>query len=342
MTETLAQRLRRAREKAGLSQRQLAHAVGISAQAIQHIEAGTTLRSRYVTDIARALGVDVEWLDGGILASHATNEVHKIDETETHRLKEGTLTSKPIHDEYLDTGGPGAKMGTRVLDIPENVTDDVDEQLGFSDAEMSGQNGSIPAFTALPLSYVGSKEKRQRAKKALERHFPDVSLPPQKPRILIPNSVRLGHAACVAAGLDQGLQMPRPPVTEGLSGCYAYDVGLIDGLGSLSDVGAIVISCAEPAHNARPRGMSTVWIRNNLFFPAFVSNSSKNGEVQGLIFTRNMADTRFSIPSNQVKRIDKILTIDFVPPREFAEYARTLLKELILGLREGRFPENDN
>lgn len=59
---TLAKRLRYAREQAGLSQSGLARGIGIRPQAIQAIEAGQVRRPRNIVEIAAALGVAPEWL----------------------------------------------------------------------------------------------------------------------------------------------------------------------------------------------------------------------------------------------------------------------------------------
>ncbi len=59
---TLAKRLRYAREQAGLTQSSLARQVGIKPQAIQFIEAGQVRRPRNLVEIATILGVAPEWL----------------------------------------------------------------------------------------------------------------------------------------------------------------------------------------------------------------------------------------------------------------------------------------
>ena len=60
--ETLAKRLRYARERMGLTQSELARRVKLRPQAIQFIEAGHVRRPRSVVEIARVLGVNAEWL----------------------------------------------------------------------------------------------------------------------------------------------------------------------------------------------------------------------------------------------------------------------------------------
>lgn len=70
MTEglaTVASRVRYARELAGLSQRQLSVAAGLSHSTVNCVEAGTAdTRLGTVEAIARALGVSRDWLLTGL------------------------------------------------------------------------------------------------------------------------------------------------------------------------------------------------------------------------------------------------------------------------------------
>jgi len=59
---TLAKRLRYARERMGLSQSELARRVGLRPQAIQFIESGHVRRPRSIVEIAKVLAVNPEWL----------------------------------------------------------------------------------------------------------------------------------------------------------------------------------------------------------------------------------------------------------------------------------------
>ncbi|WP_127958035.1 XRE family transcriptional regulator [Serratia microhaemolytica] len=58
----LAERFKMAREKAGISQVQLAEKVGLTQQAIAKIENGVTTQPRKVNQLAFALGVTANWL----------------------------------------------------------------------------------------------------------------------------------------------------------------------------------------------------------------------------------------------------------------------------------------
>jgi len=71
--ETLAQRLRYCRERAKLSQSELARRVGIKPQAIQYIESGKVYKPRNILEIAEVVGVDAHWLSSGkgAMAGHA-------------------------------------------------------------------------------------------------------------------------------------------------------------------------------------------------------------------------------------------------------------------------------
>lgn len=62
---TLAERLKRARESAGISQAELGRRVGISYASVQLIEAGTTQATRYIVPMSQELGVRAEWLHDG-------------------------------------------------------------------------------------------------------------------------------------------------------------------------------------------------------------------------------------------------------------------------------------
>ena len=63
--KTFSERLNAAMNAAGLSQAQLADMVGVSQPAIQKMAAGKTSGSRKMVELARALGVQAEWLSNG-------------------------------------------------------------------------------------------------------------------------------------------------------------------------------------------------------------------------------------------------------------------------------------
>jgi len=62
---TLAQRLRTARDAAGVTQRDLARRIGIRQQTISLIERGESEGTRHLVAIANELGVEPDWLQTG-------------------------------------------------------------------------------------------------------------------------------------------------------------------------------------------------------------------------------------------------------------------------------------
>lgn len=61
----ISDRIRARRVSLGISQRALAKRVGVSRQTIQAIEYEKSDRTRFLPDIAEALGCSVEWLVHG-------------------------------------------------------------------------------------------------------------------------------------------------------------------------------------------------------------------------------------------------------------------------------------
>lgn len=62
---TLGERIKQARERAGLSQAALAQAAGIRQQTLSALEAGRAATTRSIVPLAEALGVPATWLERG-------------------------------------------------------------------------------------------------------------------------------------------------------------------------------------------------------------------------------------------------------------------------------------
>ncbi len=63
--ETLAQRLKLARTKRGMTQTALAKRAGVNQSDVSKVERGDVLKSTSITRLARELGVDAWWLETG-------------------------------------------------------------------------------------------------------------------------------------------------------------------------------------------------------------------------------------------------------------------------------------
>lgn len=71
--QTLAERLRYARDKKGLTQDELAKLVGTTQQNIQNIEAGLVKRPRKIDAIGKAVEASPAWLQFGVEAIDKLN-----------------------------------------------------------------------------------------------------------------------------------------------------------------------------------------------------------------------------------------------------------------------------
>lgn len=101
---TLAERTKLARERAGLSQHELAERLGLSQQSIAKIENGITLQPRKIRDIAEALSVQADWLQFGQLDQNGeASELVVKDWEDTHPDPE-IFTEIPVLDIELSAG----------------------------------------------------------------------------------------------------------------------------------------------------------------------------------------------------------------------------------------------
>ncbi|MCC2615961.1 helix-turn-helix domain-containing protein [Aestuariibacter halophilus] len=73
-------RVREVRKKAGLSQEQLADIVGASQQTIAKIESSQEGKSSYIRDIAKALGVSLDWIMDGVVNAQSDDATQNVDE----------------------------------------------------------------------------------------------------------------------------------------------------------------------------------------------------------------------------------------------------------------------
>ncbi|EOC0442470.1 XRE family transcriptional regulator [Cronobacter sakazakii] len=101
---TLAERLKKAREKAGLSQLQLAEQVGLTQQSIAKIENGVTEQPRKIKQLALALGVTANWLQYGDIDANGSYSEMIVKEWESTSADPDLFTEIPILDIELSEG----------------------------------------------------------------------------------------------------------------------------------------------------------------------------------------------------------------------------------------------
>nr|WP_267964128.1 helix-turn-helix transcriptional regulator [Halomonas sp. MCCC 1A11057] len=96
---TIGERVRRARKYAGLTQKQLAEAVGIRQPTLSDLEKGDSRSSAYLVQIARACKVNADWLATGRGEMEASNNV-----TELHPKPVSSGDDLVIHDTEITEG----------------------------------------------------------------------------------------------------------------------------------------------------------------------------------------------------------------------------------------------
>ncbi|MDM8056555.1 XRE family transcriptional regulator [Klebsiella aerogenes] len=101
--DTLAARLKFARENKGLSQAQLADMIGLSQQSVAKIENGETLQPRKIKEIAKALDVSQKWLQLGIEENGVISS-YVVEELEEAKLDPEVFADIPVLDIELSAG----------------------------------------------------------------------------------------------------------------------------------------------------------------------------------------------------------------------------------------------
>lgn len=102
---TLPDRLKFAREKLGLSQQQVADAVGMKQPSYFQLEAGKSKRSKFINDIARILQTDVDWLidgKGDYLPVYRGTEYDDGKQSDAHVMIGRHSDYELVKLEYLD------------------------------------------------------------------------------------------------------------------------------------------------------------------------------------------------------------------------------------------------
>lgn len=127
MPTPLGERLKWARERAGLSQSELARRVGIKQQSVNAIEKGDKAkRTSYVAELAKELGVNAEWLASGTgepLSENLPNSTKSTEKSHVgHSQRAQTHDSGVNLNRYYNVGerrtpAPHVGGGPRDLEV---------------------------------------------------------------------------------------------------------------------------------------------------------------------------------------------------------------------------------
>lgn len=141
LTMTVGLRVKEARKKAGLSQLQLAEAIGVKQPTISELERGESQSSSYLIQIAQICGVNPNWLQTGAL---------HFDRVEDQQASYGSPTTSPIG--AFDLWDSSTPLGKDEVELPF-----------FKEVELSAGNGSsvVKENTGFKLRFAKSTLKRQ-------------------------------------------------------------------------------------------------------------------------------------------------------------------------------------
>ena len=110
--ETLADRIKSRRNQVGLTQEELAKAVGVSQNAIHKLEDGTTKKPRNIIDLAQALKCSPNWLQyGGPENEKESEGIRKIP---ILSLDEANFLSPSSTKEWLEVAGKWSQQAFAV------------------------------------------------------------------------------------------------------------------------------------------------------------------------------------------------------------------------------------
>ncbi|MGL4674634.1 MAG: XRE family transcriptional regulator [Wohlfahrtiimonas sp.] len=107
----LKDRLKEAREKAGITQQQLADSAGIAQSTIMFLESGRNKGSTRIVDIAKALGVSPDWLLYGKDQPNATIIQKGVNSWGKDTEKPDDIVAVPFYKELSLSAGYGAFNG---------------------------------------------------------------------------------------------------------------------------------------------------------------------------------------------------------------------------------------
>lgn len=146
MKTTLAQRLKSARQSAGLTQNELGKIVGVSQAAIQKIETGRALTSTRLIEIAKALSVSPEWLSNG--NEGPMNQ--KSEQSVKIELANDVSSVNRYRVEVLDVEASAGKGVIVIDDFIETIT-----SIEYSLEEAKRLFGGRPAHTIKMITVRG-------------------------------------------------------------------------------------------------------------------------------------------------------------------------------------------
>ncbi|MBB2157033.1 helix-turn-helix transcriptional regulator [Gluconacetobacter diazotrophicus] len=294
--DTLAARLKFAREKSGISQSKLGRLVGISPQAIQSLESGNSAGSKYLAEIAGTLGVEATWLATG----------------------EGKMARRPRRD------------------ISEPSLSEPADDLEFFLEEESADDGSLPPVRTsynpaqVPVFVCESLRRARMPKKAKEELQETIfewvhasNSGGDVPKKVINDLCK--YPIFYVTGNSPDDYVPRPHYLNGQVEAYAVYINDSSSISTLN----INHSIALVSPHKRPDfgDVVLVWHKSNTFFVSKLAGETPdNIMLEHSILRDKMINepdfekalemtTTITLDKSQIKSIHTVMGLEFGTPR---------------------------
>ncbi|OAJ69022.1 helix-turn-helix domain-containing protein [Gluconobacter cerinus] len=304
--ESLASRLKEIRELRGLSQSKLARLVGITPQAIQALESGSSAGSKHLASIAGALGVEALWLANG----------------------EGDKERKPRRD--LSDPSDAQPAGNLYF-----LTDDreIDSGWSFPPTRIYPKDSTVPVFLC---DNVENARMPKQAKIEIQHriHSWILSFNEDIPRDRISKVIK-DYFMYVEDDLPEE-QVPRPHYLVGQKEAYAVYINSHKTMCSSSINKTIAF--VSPHRELKTGNICIIWHKTNTFIVGEVYKIEKNSiKLENKDLIRDMMDepdfeksldmkTYVEFPFSEIKSIHSVLGLEFSTPNSSRIQIKSIMR----------------
>lgn len=293
MDRTLGSRLKAARTAAGLTQADVAKNIGVSPQAIQHLETGNSRSSRHLHRIARILGVTAEWLETGDDSGPNSSINH---------VAENILAVMSQYDDAAESESSG---------------------LAFYPPEtLSYKPNHLPVYVSLPLTFLILRNRLYE--KLLNRASLSLKILPGALTEKDPSKfVGFSFSACIAANPDD--YFPRPAYLLGQADAYGLFPAFQTHMNPRLTGGELLH--IDP-HATPSRGsLVIVWLKTGAFLVAQFSSSSPESINLFVHQSVELGLIKVILNAEDVRAVHTVRGLEFTEPRSakvrFGSYSYT-------------------
>ncbi len=121
---TLAERVKLARDRLNLSQQDVADATGMSQPSYYKIEKGLTKRTTYISELAKVLEVNIDWLANGIGEMLDQGAIGSVTKSSLSNEKDRDYSKDAKNSDHIIIGGRTdyGLVDIKYLDIKANMS----------------------------------------------------------------------------------------------------------------------------------------------------------------------------------------------------------------------------